>query len=42
MLSSNLKINETKYFIKELLNVDGIIKVNEAQILQKRQKKFLN
>ena len=40
MLSSNLKINETKYFIKELLNVDGIIKVNEAQILQEKAKKF--
>ncbi len=40
MLSSNLKINETKYFINELLNVDGIIKVNEAQILQEKAKKF--
>ena len=40
MLSSNLKIKETKYFTKELSNVEGIIKVNEAQILQEKAKKF--
>ncbi len=40
MRSSKLIIKETKFFRKELLNVDGLIKVNESQILQKKSKKF--
>tara|TARA_Y100000768_G_scaffold383586_1_gene366026 strand:- start:2553 stop:3557 length:1005 start_codon:yes stop_codon:yes gene_type:complete len=40
MRSSNLEINETKFFRKELSNYEGIIKVNETQILQNSAKKF--
>ena len=40
MKSSNLKIKETKYFKKKLSNVEGLFKVDEAQILQERSKKF--
>ncbi len=40
MLSTNLKIKSTKYFQSELSNVEGLIKVDEAQILQDKSKKF--
>ena len=40
MLSTNLQIKSTKYFKDELSNVEGLIKVNEAQILQDKSKKF--
>ena len=40
MRSSNLKIKETKYFNKKLSNVEGLFKVDEAQILQEKSKKF--
>lgn len=40
MLSSNLEIQETNYFANQLKNVEGIIKVKEAQILQEKAKKF--
>jgi hypothetical protein len=40
MKVSKLKINEVNFFKKELKNVDGLIKVDEAQILQDKSKKF--
>ena len=42
MISSKLKITKTNYFVKELSNVEGIIKVEESLILQEKAKKFLN
>ena len=40
MIASNLKIKETTYFKDELSNIEGLFKVNEAQILQNKSKKF--
>ncbi len=40
MISSKLKIAKTNYFVKELSNVEGIIKVEESLILQEKAKKF--
>tara|TARA_B110000977_G_scaffold201663_1_gene297583 strand:- start:6324 stop:7352 length:1029 start_codon:yes stop_codon:yes gene_type:complete len=40
MISSNLKIKKTTYFKDELSNIEGLFKVNEAQILQNKSKKF--
>jgi hypothetical protein len=40
MSSSGLKTNISNYFKKELINVDGLIKVNEQLILQEKAKNF--
>ena len=40
MKSSKLDVKDTNFFSNELLNVDGLAKVKEAQILQDKAKKF--
>ena len=40
MISTGLKIKSTKFFENELTNVEGLLKVDEAQILQDKSKKF--
>lgn len=42
MIFSGLKINKTNYFKKELSDVEGLIKVEEAQILQDKSKNFFS
>ena len=40
MVSAGLKVKSTKFFENELVNVEGLFRVDEAQILQEKSKKF--